>query len=275
MPTSARHYNPIAGLAGTPGGLTVQRDSAVPFYEQLKQILNRQIDAGEYQPGDLVPSEFELCKRYGVSRTVVRQALGELVNEGHLYRMRGKGTYVAKPKLNEQFIQSTVGFFEDLTARGHIVQSRVMSCELIQPIERIASILELEPDARCIELVRLRSVNDEIVAFTKSYMPDFGAEFFEDLRATDLSTVSLYKWLEERWGMRIDSGHRSLEAGLATGMLARLLEMEAGSPVLEIESIGRDANDRVIEYFQAWHRGDRTRLEMDVVRDPRPRSTTH
>jgi GntR family transcriptional regulator len=272
MSLSGRHYKlqggaPAAGFAT----LGVQRDSALPFYEQLKQVLVRRIEEGEYGPGDLLPSEHELCDTFGVSRTVVRQAVGELVNEGRLYRMRGKGTFVAKPKLHEQFMESTVGFFEDLTARGHVVSSQVMSCEVVQPTERVAEALELPAGAECVELVRLRSVNEEVVAFTKSYLPYFSAEFFKDLRKTDFAKMSLYRFLEDRWGIRIESGHRSLEAVLATGMLAKLLKIDAGDPVLAIESVGRDSSGHVVEYFQAWHRADRTRLEMDVVRDQRPR----
>jgi GntR family transcriptional regulator len=272
MNLSGRHYNSPGRHPSSFSGIGVQRNSVVPYYEQLKQVLLHQIEQGEYGPGDLLPSEHELCDKYNVSRTVVRQALGELVNEGRLYRMRGKGTFVAKPKLHEQFIESTVGFFEDLTARGHVVESRVMSCEVVQPTEQVVAALELTADdSRAIEIVRLRSVNDEVVAFTKSYLPYISDEFFEDLRATDLSKVSLYRYLEDRWGIQIESGHRSLEAVLATGMLARLLEMDHGGPVLSIESIGRDAGGRVVEYFVASHRADRTRLEMDVVREQRQR----
>lgn len=249
------------------------RDSAIPYYEQLKQTLLQQIERGALAPGDPLPSEHELCELFGVSRTVVRQAIGELVSEGRLYRMRGKGTFVAKPKLNEQFLQSTVGFFEDLTSRGHVVNSRVMSCEVVHATERVADALEVPEGSECIELVRLRSVNDEVVAFTKSYLPYFSDEFFEDVKGTDLSQLSLYRYLDERWGIRIESGHRALEAGVATGMLARLLELEPGNAVLMIESVGRDQRGRVVEYFQAWHRGDRARLEMDVVHDQRLRMT--
>lgn len=256
----AASANPIGGFGG------VHRGSPVPFYEQLKQVLLRQIEEGDVKPGDSLPSEFELCAQFGVSRTVVRQAIGELVNEGRLYRMRGKGTFVAKPKLHEQFMESTVGFFEDLTARGHLVESRIMSCEVVQPSQRVADMLELEPGRDCVELVRLRSVNHEVIAFTKSYMPHFGDEFIADLKDTDLARLSLYQYLEQRWGVRIESGHRAIEAVLATGMLARLLEIRGGDPMLSIESVGRDSLGRAVEYFQAWHRADRTRLEMDVIR---------
>jgi GntR family transcriptional regulator len=266
MSLSGHHDNVQPQRLVAMGAPSLRRDSAMPFYEQLKQVLLSQIEQGDVQPGDPLPSEFELCAQFGVSRTVVRQAIGELVNEGRLYRMRGKGTFVAKPKLHEQFMESTVGFFEDLTARGHVVESSVMSCELVQPTERVGEALRVAEGEQVIELVRLRSVNDEVVAFTKSYMPVFSTQFFDDLRGADFAKLSLYRYLEERWGIRIESGHRSIEAVLATGMLARLLKIGSGDPVLAIDSIGRDSADRVVEYFQAWHRADRTRLEMDVVR---------
>ncbi|MFJ5560760.1 GntR family transcriptional regulator [Streptomyces sp. NPDC093250] len=253
--------------------LTVRRDLNVPYYEQLKQVIVQQIEADGLQPGDLIPSEGELCERYGVSRTVVRQAVGDLVNEGLLHRMRGKGTFVARPKIREQFMESTVGFFEDLTAQGHRVVSKVLSLDLVEANSTVAQALEVPEHTPVVELVRLRSVNDEVVAFTRSYISSSSAELLDTLRAHDLTTASLYGILEHDWGMQIESGHRSLEATVAKGMLARLLEVRSGEPVLFIESVGRNAEGGVVEYFQAWHRADRTRLEMNVVRDKRPTGT--
>jgi GntR family transcriptional regulator len=252
--------------------LMIRRDAPVPYYQQLKRLIVEQIDRDALQPGDLLPSEAELCERYDVSRTVVRQAVGDLVNEGLLHRMRGKGTFVARPKLSEQFMESTVGFFEDLTTRGHTVVSQVLSLDLVEAGSRVAESLGVAEKTPCIELVRLRSVNDQVVAFTKSYINSSSQELFDDLRRADLTTTSLYRVLEERWDMRIELGHRSLEAIKAKGMLARLLQIRSGEPVLYIESVGRDASGRALEYFQAWHRADRTRLEMNVVRDHRPAS---
>ena len=127
-------------MAGYPG-LAIQRDVNIPYYEQLKRLIVQQIAADGLEPGDLLPSEGELCERYGVSRTVVRQAVGDLVNEGLLQRMRGKGTFVGRPKLREQFIESTVGFFEDLTARGETVESVVLSLELVPATAKVAKAL--------------------------------------------------------------------------------------------------------------------------------------
>jgi len=247
---------------------SIRRDVNVPYYEQLKHLILEEITAKELQPGDLLPSEIEMCERYDVSRTVVRQAVGELVNEGLLQRMRGKGTYLAKPKLREQFMESTVGFFEDMTASGYEVESRVLSCQLTEPSPKVVEALELDSATSVIELVRLRSVNHEVVAFTRSYLRSSDPALLQVLTNADLGRQSLYRVLQERWGLVIASGRRSLEAAAAEGVLAQHLGIRAGDPVLSIESVGRDVSGAVVEYFQAWHRADRTRIEIDVVRDP-------
>lgn len=245
---------------------SVRRNVRIPYYEQVKLLILKEIETGGMQPGDMLTSEGEMCERYEVSRTVVRQAVGELVNEGVLVRQQGKGTFISRPKVREQFIQSTVGFFEDLSLRGHSVQSKVISCKLVEAESTVAEALEIEPGSKCVEITRLRYVNDDLVAFTKSYVNSSDPSMVDDLIDADLSTNSLYRTLEENWGLRIESGRRSLEVVMTSGVLPGILEIKAGSPALYIESIGRDAAGSPVEFFRAWHRVDRTRLEIDVVR---------
>lgn len=247
----------------------IEREARLPYYEQLKQLIVREIAQEGFEPGHLMPSETEMCATYGVSRTVVRQAVGELVNEGVLQRMRGKGTFVAKPKLSEQFMESTVGFFEDMTSHGHSVSSSVLSIDRVEIAGRIRELMGDDAGSHCIEIVRLRAVNDEVVAFTKSYVNRGDVELLEHLRAVDLSQASLYRILETSFGLRIASGHRSIEATAATGMMTGLLNVAAGDPLLYIESTGRDGSGAVVECFRAWHRADRMKIEMDVVRENR------
>lgn len=245
---------------------TIRRNINTPYYEQLKHLVLQQIKDDGLKPGDLLPSEAEIGERYDVSRTVVRQAIGDLAAAGILTRRRGKGTFVTEPKLREQFMESTVGFFEDLTGQGHEVLSEVISADLVRPPKQIAAILELPEGETVIEIVRLRRVDDMVVALVKSYINSDSRELLEGLRNADLAHASLYRILEDEWDLRIESGKRSLEAVTAEGMLARLLEVSAGDPVLYIESIGTDDRGAVVECFQAWHRADRSRLEISVVR---------
>ena len=247
----------------------IDRDARLPFYEQLKQLIMREIARDTLEPGHLMPSETGMCQHYGVSRTVVRQAVGELVNEGVLQRLRGKGTFVAKPKFSEQFMESTVGFFEDMTSHGHSVTSTVLSIDLIAAAGHVRQLLGLQPGSHCIEIVRLRAVNGEVVAFTRSYINRADSQMLEHLKAADLSTASLYRVLEGTFGLRIETGHRSIEAKVAHGTMAKMLEVSPGDLVLYIESAGHDRSGAVVECFQAWHRADRMRIEMDVVRNNR------
>lgn len=254
------------------GPRDIEREARLPYYEQLKQLILREIAEKGLEPGHLMPSETEMCTRYGVSRTVVRQAVGELVTEGVLQRMRGKGTFVAKPKLSEQFMESTVGFFEDMTSHGHSVVSQVLSIDLVEVAGRIRELTGDGAGSHWIEIVRLRAVNDEVVAFTKSYVNRADPVILEHLRAADLSRASLYRILDEQFGLRIESGHRSIEATSATGMMADLLKVRQGDPLIYVESVGRDTRGTTLECFRAWHRADRMRIEIDVVRDNRPKA---
>ena len=257
-----------------PPAPTIRRDTRLPFYDQLKSLILADIEKRGLKPGELLPSESEMCEQHGVSRTVVRQAIGELVNEGVVVRQRGKGTFVVQPKLRENFMQSTVGFFEDLAELGLAVKSQVLNCEFVKVSKAVADALETEPNSKRIEIVRLRSVDDELVAFTKSYLNSDDPALLATLKASDLATQSLYSVLETQAGLRIESGHRSLEAISASGLLPKMLKLKPGAPVLYIESIGRDTLGRPVEFFQAWHRADRTRLEIDVVRGHGPAART-
>src|SRR6188508_2533234 len=104
--------------AGWAEGQTMERATRVPYYAQLQEILAEQIRQGTWPPGHLLPSEAELCARFGVSRTVVRQALSELVHEGLIVREQGKGSFVAQPKISEGLVQRLTGFYEDMAQRG-------------------------------------------------------------------------------------------------------------------------------------------------------------
>ena len=86
----------------------IDKISPVPYYYQLEQLLREKIENGKLKPGDILPSEAELCSTFKVSRTVVRQALNKLTQDGLVYKEKGKGTFVAKPKLQEKFVQRTL-----------------------------------------------------------------------------------------------------------------------------------------------------------------------
>jgi GntR family transcriptional regulator len=243
----------------------IDRGLAVPYYEQLKQLLTTQIDDGTLRPGDLVPPEWELCEQYRVSRTVVRQALTDLVNERRLYRIRGKGTYIADRPRREQFMESTVGFFEDFARESTTVKRRILAAEFVVPPPEISEALGLEAGKECVRLDRVREVEGDATSYTQHYLPTrLHPDLLGALRTYDLEQSSIYQFYADACGVRIRSGHRTLEAVGAPRRIARLLETKPGAPMLYVRSIGREASGEAVEFFEAWHRGDRTQFEIDV-----------
>jgi GntR family transcriptional regulator len=135
---------------------SIYRHSPIPRYHQLKEILRERVRTGEWKPGDLIPSERELGETYGISRMTARQAITELVNEGVFFREQGKGTFVTRNKITQQLMTLT-GFTEDISARGQLPSTQVLSARMdvadAETIER----LRLQPDDPVFCLQRLSS----------------------------------------------------------------------------------------------------------------------
>lgn len=109
----------------------INKSAPLPYYVQLRELLNEALLHGAWQVDDRLPSEGELCGMFQVSRTVVRQALADLVNEGKLVRHKGKGTFVARPKVSEHLLQRLTGFHEEAAARGQLVSTYVLRFERV------------------------------------------------------------------------------------------------------------------------------------------------
>jgi GntR family transcriptional regulator len=131
------------------------RNSPVPRYYQLKEIMRAKVRDKEWQPGDLIPSERELSEQYKISRMTARQAITELVNEGLFYREQGKGTFVSRHKITQQLIRLT-GFTEDIRARGQRPGTKVLSAEMCPADEETAERLRSQPGQLIMRLQRLR-----------------------------------------------------------------------------------------------------------------------
>ncbi|OZM77558.1 GntR family transcriptional regulator [Pseudonocardia sp. MH-G8] len=243
----------------------MDRTSALPYYHQLKQLLVGEIARRGLQPGDLLPGDNALCETYDVSRTVVRQALTELEFEGVIERVKGKGTYVARPKTAEGLVQSLTGLFEDVAARGAHLRSEVRTLKVVPADSQVAADLQLAPDAPVVLLERLRFVEGQPWVLTVTHLP---YDLAPGLEHEDLTDRSLYAVLEQTYGVRLARGRRSVEAMVGRPPLTGALGIAVGAPVLVLRSLSVDAGGRPVESFVAYHRGDRSRFEVDLVREP-------
>lgn len=245
------------------GHQKVDRSSPVPFHHQLKSILLARIREGAHPPGSKLPSESELCTRYEVSRTVVRQTLGALEVEGFVLRRKGFGTFVIDRPAAQGLVRSLSGLFEDVASRGKTLESRVLSLSTVPAPSEVAIDLGLVAGDPVVVLERLRAVGAEVLAYTTTWMP---AALVPGITAIDFSHVSLYAVLEHNYGITLARGQRSVEAAAASAELAEYLEIIVGDPVLVLRSVSYDAAGVAVEAFRAFHRSDRSRFDVDVVR---------
>jgi GntR family transcriptional regulator len=247
----------------------IDRSSALPFYAQLKQIIIDEIAAKQLTPGDRFMGDHELSSVYDVSRTVVRQALSELESEGVIDRVKGRGTFIAQQKNDEDLVRSLTGLYRDVVLSGSQLRSKIMRREVGPADESIADTLAIPVGTPVILIERLRFVDDEPWVLTVTRVPfDSAPGLLDD----DLRETSLYALLESKYGMVISSGRRTLEAAVASNAQARSLGIAPGSPILVMHSVVFGDDGIPVETFVAYHRADRTRFEMKLGTPPGERA---
>jgi len=242
----------------------IDRYGHLPLYCQLKAILLKGIEDGELEPNDPIPSEAELMREYGLSRTTVRQAINELVTEGYLYRRQGKGTFVSRPKL-QYGLRRLTSFSEDMRSRGLEPSSQVLEFGKVTPPPKVAVRLNLMNEGEKVyRIVRLRFANGEPMGIQESYVhvdPDQVIRY-EDVNGGG----SLYRLLEERFNISLSEAEETVEATLASAHEARLLGVKKGSPLLLHERITYSLDRRPIEFVKTLYRADRYKYLVYLTR---------
>jgi GntR family transcriptional regulator len=229
---------------------------AVPKHEQLRLIL-LELATEHLQPGAAIPSERQLITQYGVSRITVREALGQLVNEGYLTRVRGKGTFVA-----HRPVQSTLhlaSFTEEMRALGHVPTTVVLVREeRVAPTDTAAA-LHLEPGGAAFHLKRLRMADGVPVSIDDAWL---SREAYPGLLEHDLSG-SVYSLAADRYDAPIVRAVQTVAAVPATDDVATLLGTRTGSAVLVFDRVSSTV-DGPVEHTRSWYRSDRYRVQMEV-----------
>lgn len=244
------------------GGLTVARPvpDGQPLHRRIGSELRAQILGRTLAPGAQVPTEAELQERYGVSRSVVRQALASLEQEGLVERRRGRGTTVRERGELHRLVQRVPGLSTQVEGEGVHVTTRVLELGL-EPTSEATG--ELASD-RVLRLRRLRSAGDEPLALIETWLP----EELGDLTAEELTDTSLHATIQRRFGTHVVAGRRQVRAVGADADTAELLRVTAGTPVLLLEGTSTDEAARPVEVFRTWHRADRVVFDINVIQEP-------
>lgn len=228
----------------------------------MKEILLEMIENEELKPGDMVPTERELCEVQGVSRMTVNKAILSLVNEGMLYREQGKGTFVAKPKERQQLTRLK-SFTEDMNQKGFQTKTKIVSFQILSPTKQTKKMLHMTKEQDLvIELTRLRIRENEPVALETVWIP---RHLCNDMTVETIDGKSLYKIWEERYGYHLEKANQTIEPILLSEYEGKLLSQKEGALALLFRRTTYLNNEVPIEYTKAIYRSDLYRYEVTLT----------
>jgi GntR family transcriptional regulator len=227
----------------------------VPRYYEIEQSLRTRI--AELKADDPLPSDAMLCEEFGVSRMTARNAVQRLTQEGLVYRVPGRGTFVAEPPVHRQ-AGNLLSFTEEMRRRGRTPSSRLLAREVREPRPAEASRLQLDPGEEVIAVRRLRVADDEPVAIEEAV---FRATIAPLIQLADLERSSLHDTLVEG-GHVPTMGRARLGAEAAGPDDALLLDVAPGSPLLVEKRVIHDQDGNPLELCESRYAGERYGLDV-------------
>jgi GntR family transcriptional regulator len=237
------------------------RHMTLPRHAQIRETVRRRILDGTYPPHSLMPSESQMIAAFGVSRITIRQALGDLQKEGLIFKVAGKGSFVAKPKAFQN-LSRLQGFGEAMGASGYETFSQVLSLREVAASDNVARRLALAPATTVFEVQRLRYLNREPISVDVSYFP---LAIGERLVQADLATRDIFVILENDLGHALTHADVQIEAISADESLARHLRIDEGTPLLRIERLTH-AGEQPIDFEYLYYRGDAFQYRLRIER---------
>jgi GntR family transcriptional regulator len=237
----------------------VDKSSKVPLYLQLMEELIKKIENKVYHVDQKLPSERELCDIYDLSRITVRQALQELEREGYIYKLHGKGTFVASKTFNQNLVR-LYSFTEEMKKLGKEPSTKVLSFAEIELEEHLARQLNLDTHEEVFQVIRLRLADDEPLMYETSYLPK---KHFPDLSATDLVERPMYDVFKEEYQIVVTRAVETFSATLIKEKEAKQLKTENNQAAILLKRFAY-FNDKLIEYTVSVARGDKFAYTVEL-----------
>lgn len=242
--------------------MTIDRNSPMPLYYQLKQLLLAKIESRELKAGDIIPTEQQIQDIYDVSRTTVRQALSELEDEGRITRHRGRGTFVSKPKLSHS-PENYPNLADNMAKQGAVPGWKLLAAQWVLPKKEVSKTLAVDEGQKVFHLERLRLENDKPIGYHSAYV---SSDFTSGIDGTAYTEGGSLRYLHGLSILEDCVADRTLDALPANERIAELLDIEVGSALLRVKRVVFSPEAKPIEYFVGLYRGDRFEYHIHNMR---------
>ena len=238
-------------------------NTAQPLHGQIRDWLRGKILDGSYPPDSKLPSEQALMAQFSVSRITVRHALGVLAQEGQVFKVAGKGCFVAKPK-PAQALARLEGFAEAMRSQGYQAYNRVVSVQTLAANPAVAHALALAEGDAVVEIRRVRYLDQQPVSVEVTYVhPPLG----ERLAGADLAGRDIFDILENDYQIALGYAQLSIDAVSADSGLAAQLDVAVGAPLIHLERMTYRKDGQPLELGDIHYRGDRFRYRLRIDRE--------
>lgn len=238
-------------------------DGPVPLWFQIAERLRGAIETGEFGAGEKLPSESDLNREFGVSRTTARAALDRLEHEGLIVRKSGRGSIVL-PKRVDQPLKALAGFGQDMRERGLVPSYRTRSVRPLPADAEVAKAMNVKRGDKILAIDRVLCANGEPMASCRAWLSPQALGRRRPPSVEELNSGSLYVWINRHCGLRIGRGEEFIEAAVADEATARRLEISVGSAMLVARRTMRSDAGAVVEYSVIRYRADRYRYRVEL-----------
>jgi len=237
----------------------ISRDGGIACYQQLSEILIKQIEKGVFKPSEQIPTEMELSKRYKLNRHTVRQAIERLENEGFVYKIKGKGTFVANTKISYKVSRKT-RFTTSILDVGLSPDARLLDSYEISAGRELSRKLNIKSSDKVVVLEIVRFVNKIPFCHTTSFL---NSDRFPDIQNHIEGNFSLYELLKKHYDVEATRASSSFEVSMPENSYMDILRISSKIPLLVVKSIAKDRNGEVVEYCITKFRGDICSIAVD------------
>jgi DNA-binding GntR family transcriptional regulator len=244
----------------------INKYSNIPLYSQLKNLIIEKIENGEYPPESKIPSEQELCELFDISRPTVRQAISELTNSGYIYKEKGKGTFVSKPK-SVIDVKVYTGFSDSILDNENPGERNIVSIETItnkdyKKLSDIFSVSHIQT-MEFAQIVYITNIDEEVYSYSTSYIPLF---LFPNIIEDIMNKKQSFDILRGKYPLLPVKAKSSLEVVYTEPDEAQYLRVQSGQPLIKISNIIYSKSGQVVEYVVSKYRADKCMLSFENVK---------